>query len=841
MNEKRSVMKAWIFCLVVGLVLGTGSGAQGAAPAGKEVKVDGVTYELLGNGETAICASELKVKQFAIPAEITVGKQSYPVTVVKNKKEKNGEWGDVVEEITVPGSVRYIGKAAFAGQRALQRVVIEEGVQDIYSSAFSSCGALEEVVFPTTLKSIGDRAFAYCISLKEAVIPGGLQDLGYNVFWWCENLNMVNLYLTDLTQLNLGVFSGCRNLGVLFLPQHLKSVTNEREIDHQYNWGVCMSYETLLSLYKNRNTYLLNGIQVLGLSDAESIDVNVPEICPSMTVVLFLNNVGAIGDYAFWNDKVQGKLTQVDMGNSVTKIGKGAFGGNPKLEDVVLSQNLEVIGAGAFSNCKALRRIDLPFSIREIWSKAFAGCDALTEVTGLNSSVAYIYPEGEGPFDATPVDVDALKQTYSYYALGMIARDLREWQQKREFETTAQWQQRVTPQTRDARVKELTEKARRGYIAKMEPDNLLCTLGRYDADYSVYAIDLGDWGEQYVQVPLDEAPAFKANFNEAQVKPTYGIRDDRLALVALDVTLDGKTYRNTVPVESGGEELALNLPALQVNLGNDPVRREVPVMPVVTDRSVDVNIPVTGGTAANTFAVVIGNEHYQHEARVPFAGNDAEVFAEYCRKTLGIPAKNVHVLKDATLNNMKFELDWLRQVLSAYNGEAKAIVYYAGHGIPDESSRGAYLLPADGYGSNTGTGFSLADFYATLNGVPAESVSVFLDACFSGTKRESGMMTAARGVAIKVREEAPQGNMVVFTAAQGDETAYQYAEKGHGMFTYFLLKKLQETRGEVTLGELGDYITGEVKKASVVNNSKMQTPTVIPAAGMTGWRERRLK
>ena len=275
-------MKAWIFCLVVGLVLGTGSGAQGAAPAGKEVKVDGVTYELLGNGETAICASELKVKQFAIPAEITVGKQSYPVTVVKNKKEKNGEWGDVVEEITVPGSVRYIGKAAFAGQRALQRVVIEEGVQDIYSSAFSSCGALEEVVFPTTLKSIGDRAFAYCISLKEAVIPGGLQDLGYNVFWWCENLNMVNLYLTDLTQLNLGVFSGCRNLGVLFLPQHLKSVTNEREIDHQYNWGVCMSYETLLSLYKNRNTYLLNGIQVLGLSDAESIDVNVPKICPEI-------------------------------------------------------------------------------------------------------------------------------------------------------------------------------------------------------------------------------------------------------------------------------------------------------------------------------------------------------------------------------------------------------------------------------------------------------------------------------------------------------------------------------------------------------------------------------
>ena len=127
---------------------------------------------------------------------------------------------------------------------------------------------------------------------------------------------------------------------------------------------------------------------------------------------------------------------------------------------------------------------------------------------------------------------------------------------------------------------------------------------------------------------------------------------------------------------------------------------------------------------------------------------------------------------------MKFQLDWLRQVLSAYNGEARAIVYYAGHGIPDEADRGAYLLPADGYGSNTGTGFALKDFYAMLSAAPAESVTVFLDACFSGTKRESGMLASARGVAIKVRDEVPQGKLVVFTAAQGDETAYQYADAG---------------------------------------------------------------
>jgi hypothetical protein len=69
------------------------------------------------------------------------------------------------------------------------------------------------------------------------------------------------------------------------------------------------------------------------------------------------------------------------------------------------------------------------------------------------------------------------------------------------------------------------------------------------------------------------------------------------------------------------------------------------------------------------------------------------------------------------------------------------------------------------------------------------------------------MMAAARGIAIRAKPGAPQGNMVVFSAAQGDETAYPNHEKGHGMFTYFLLKKLQETKGDVTLSELGEIVS----------------------------------
>lgn len=144
-------------------------------------------------------------------------------------------------------------------------------------------------------------------------------------------------------------------------------------------------------------------------------------------------------------------------------------------------------------------------------------------------------------------------------------------------------------------------------------------------------------------------------------------------------------------------------------------------------------------------------------------------------------------------------------------------------------------------GNDVSTGYSLDKLYDDLSSKPAKSVVVFLDACFSGAKRDGGMLASARGVAIKAKQNAPKGNMVVLSASQGDETAYPYKGKGHGMFTYYLLKKLQETKGDVSLGELSDYVTSEVKKQSIVVNGKMQTPLVSPSSSATDWRNWKLR
>lgn len=257
---------------------------------------------------------------------------------------------------------------------------------------------------------------------------------------------------------------------------------------------------------------------------------------------------------------------------------------------------------------------------------------------------------------------------------------------------------------------------------------------------------------------------------------------------------------------------------------------------------VDKDIPTVSAKDEHKFAFIIANENYP-EAPVPYSLNDGRIFKEYCQKTLGLAENHIRMFEDATFGNLITAVEQMKEISKAYEGEAEIILYYAGHGVPDEKRNSAYLLPVDGNSSDVATtGYSLERLYAELSQMELKNITVFLDACFSGAKREDEMLLSGRGVAIKVKEEAPKGNMVVFSAATGDETAHQLEEKGHGLFTYFLLKKLQETKGQVALGELVDYVTKQVKRQSVVINNKKQTPTVIPSAMMVDkWRIMSLK
>lgn len=261
-----------------------------------------------------------------------------------------------------------------------------------------------------------------------------------------------------------------------------------------------------------------------------------------------------------------------------------------------------------------------------------------------------------------------------------------------------------------------------------------------------------------------------------------------------------------------------------------------------TPDTIDLNIPATTAVNERTFAMIIGNENYKRVAPVDFAANDARVFGQYCERTLGLPKNNIRTYPDATYGDFVSAINDLRNISAVYDGKIKVIVYYAGHGIPDESSRDAYLLPVDASGTDVSACYPLSKFYDELSSLNAEQVVAFIDACFSGSQRGNGMLANARGVRLRPRDIAAKGNLIVISAASADQPALPYEEKGHGIFTYYLLRKLNETSGNIALGDLTDYLSSEVARQSVVVNHKLQLPMINFAPGLhSTWRTLRLK
>jgi uncharacterized caspase-like protein len=187
----------------------------------------------------------------------------------------------------------------------------------------------------------------------------------------------------------------------------------------------------------------------------------------------------------------------------------------------------------------------------------------------------------------------------------------------------------------------------------------------------------------------------------------------------------------------------------------------------------------------------------------------------------------VFLLINATRGKMNQELNRLKQLIQL-DSLAEVVLYYAGHGQPDPVSKETYLMPVDVSAANLSDAIKLDDIYALLGNSKAKHVSVWLDACFSGGGRgtEAGLL-AARSVKVRPKSGNVYENMVVLSASSGEQVSLPYPGQYHGLFTYYLLKKLQASSGSCSLAELGDFVQAEVSRQSLLLHSRQQTPEVI--------------
>ncbi len=464
---------------------------------------------------------------------------------------------------------------------------------------------------------------------------------------------------------------------------------------------------------------------------------------------------------------------------------------------------------------------------------------------------------GNGDLNYAQSQGSAMKDAPSYSTFGRdyITTRLDSWARKGEFERMDDYLARVNDvsirREYDKLKKEASEKYLSEYSSRLRINDLY--LQPYDATNEVFKI-VSSFGPLYVRVPLKngEAEAFKDNWKKIRFQnPQFFIDDDSVRIA--DITLiasNGKKYefKNSRALNYSVPDVTIDFNSIlgsQMHSKDNGKSSDNKIY-IAGTSDVDKDIPETGRKSSNTLALIIANENYKNVAKVPSAFADGYTFSEYCKRTLGVPESNLTFCKDASLAEIYDAMSSLQRKAGILGNNAEIIVYYAGHGLPDENTSEAYLLASDANPTNSRTWYKLSDFYHTLADLNAKSIMVFLDACFSGAERSDNGSTimgkqGARGAVIKAKEAAPKGNMFVLTAASGNETALPFPEKNHGLFTYYLLKKLQETKGNVTLKDLSDYVIHEVSHQSNFVNRKPQTPTVFTSGSMTDrWKSKKL-
>ena len=127
----------------------------------------------------------------------------------------------LLEEITIPSSVKKIGRDAFNYNMNLKRVTFNEGLKSIGGGAFTTCDLLK-VELPSTVTEIGDLSFSNNVNMESFVAGSNLKTIGSGAF--VNNVLLQSAALNDgLESIGADAFSGT-GLTEVVIPASVKSI-----------------------------------------------------------------------------------------------------------------------------------------------------------------------------------------------------------------------------------------------------------------------------------------------------------------------------------------------------------------------------------------------------------------------------------------------------------------------------------------------------------------------------------------------------------------------------------------------------------------------------------------
>jgi len=236
----------------------------------------------------------------------------------------------------------------------------------------------------------------------------------------------------------------------------------------------------------------------------------------------------------------------------------------------------------------------------------------------------------------------------------------------------------------------------------------------------------------------------------------------------------------------------------------------------------------------NKVALIIGIENYSDIVKASYAKADAQYFKEYVSKGFGVENKNIKLIVDEEATFIKINKilkKWLVSKIIA--DKTELIIFYAGHGLASKDGKELYLLPQDGDADLLSiSSISRSSLFNEIKNLNPKSVTIFLDACYSGSSRDNEILLAdARPVRIVADEqEGIPDNFTIFTASKLNQISSGLKEANHGIFSYYLMKGLEGKADsnkdkQITNGELLAYMDQNVSQKAA-ELGRQQNPSL---------------
>ena len=305
--------------------------------------------------------------------------------------------------VTIPNSVTSIGSGAFSGCSGLTSVTLPNSVDTIGAQAFYNTG-LTSITIPENVQYIGSKAFGIDLygnqssSLTTVVWNAknaSIASDGWNYdfpFYGCSNISTVT-FGDSVRVIPDYLFPSVAETPNVYYGRDIESWINIKRINPE-NYGYGMFGSGNYNLYINNQ--LVTNLDIPNTVD--TIQSGTFRGCNSIQSVTIPTQIEFIGEYAFsgcdslssltWNaincdledQSFGGNITNLVLGDSVQVIPDNAFI-SFDITNVNLPNSLTSIGEGAFIECTNLASITIPSQVTTIGNGAFGECINLRSIT----------------------------------------------------------------------------------------------------------------------------------------------------------------------------------------------------------------------------------------------------------------------------------------------------------------------------------------------------------------------------------------------------------------------------------------------------------------------------